>query len=882
MRVKKGSQRFKSVSRFITVVLLVSALPMAEAPARPDESRPSVRQLLLDNGLQLVWEEDHRQPLVAIEARIKGGLRGEGPFAGTGITHFIEHMLFKGTPSRPPGTIDQEVRRYGGTINAFTSFDATGVSLFVESRYLPEALGMLADILQHAIFDQTEFEKERAVIVSEIQMNLDDPDRRLSHLFWSRHYLEHPYRHPILGYQSLLERLTTADLTEFYAAQYQPQNVVISCVGDLDPQTFPAAAREIFEAWPRGRVDPRQQVVAPEPPAASAKEAVAELPVQTGYVLVGFGSVRLSDPELYPLDVLANIIGDGRSSRLYETLVRKEQLADAVTAWNYTPFDPGIFAVQMRADPDRIAAATAAALRILEDVKRRGVTEAELRKAKKRVSADYLLNLQTVESRAGDLVNSLLATGDPLFSRRYVEGIEAVSVRQVQDAALRYCDAAKMTTAVIRPPAAAAQAGASPIRGPMAVSKMTLKNGATVMTGLDHTLPIAAMVVAFRGGVRVETEETQGLSNLVAQLLTKGTKRKNASEIALQVESLGGRLEPFSGRDGFGMVLQLLSEDVPEGMALLHELVTQSVFPEEELNLQRQLIAKQLAAEDDEIFDVGGRLLRRTLFGRHPYRFDPLGDRDTIGRLSRAACQEFAARWLVPSNMVLAIFGDVTPQAVARQAGQTFGALPSEQAPWPDQLDVDLPSDIRAAAQTMAKEQSLVMLGFPGITYGAPDRYALEVMTAVLSGMSGRLFQAVREAHGLSYTLGAVNVAGWDPGYLVIYAATRPNEQDRVLELLDSELRSVIDEGFTEEEVAQARQFLIGAHRLDVQHVAGLAKRVALDELYGMGFDAWTEYEARINHVTVPLVHGAAKRYLTLQQRAQVVISPDGHATTSP
>ena len=171
----------------------------------------------------------------------------------------------------------------------------------------------------------------------------------------------------------------------------------------------------------------------------------------------------------------------------------------------------------------------------------------------------------------------------------------------------------------------------------MAVSKTTLTNGATVMTGVDHTLPIAAMVVAFRGGVRVETEDTQGLSNLAAQLLTKGTKRKSASEIALQVESLGGRLEPFSGRDGFGIVLQLLSEDVPEGMTLLHELVTQSVFPGEELSLQRQLIAKQLAAEDDEIFDVGGRLLRRTLFGSHPYRFDPLGDRETIGRLSRSA-----------------------------------------------------------------------------------------------------------------------------------------------------------------------------------------------------------------------------------------------------
>jgi zinc protease len=150
-------------------------------------------------------------------------------------------------------------------------------------------------------------------------------------------------------------------------------------------------------------------------------------------------------------------------------------------------------------------------------------------------------------------------------------------------------------------------------------------------------------------------------------------------------------------------------------------------------------------------------------------------------------------------------------------------------------------------------------------------------MTAVLSGMSGRLFQAVREEHGLSYTLGAVNVPGWDPGYLVIYAATRPDEQQRVLDVLDDELRSMQREGFTEEEVALAKQYLIGTHRLDIQHLAGLAKRVALDELYGIGYDAWADYETRISHVTTPMVHEAAKQYLTLEQRAQVVISPNGH-----
>jgi len=856
---------------------------MPDAHAITDH-RAAVRQLELENGLQLAWEADHRQPLVAIEARIKGGLRGEGPYVGTGITHFIEHMLFKGTTTRAPGTIEQEVRRYGGTINAFTSFDATGVSLFVESRSLKEGLGLLADILQHAVFPPAEFDKERAVVISEIQMNRDDPDRRINQLFWNRHLLDHPYRHPILGYQPLLERLTVKDLTEFYAAQYQPQNIVVSCVGDFDSDAFPALAKDIFGSWPRGTGDPRQQLVPVEPAAASAKESVVELPVQAAYVLLGFTSTRLADPDLYPLDVLANILGDGRSSRFYETVVRQRQLAHSIAAWNYTPYDPGVFAIQLRTDPGNVTAATDAVVGILEDVKRNGVTEAELRKAKRSVSADYLFNLQTVESKAADLASSLIATGDPLFSRRYVSGVEQVTRQQVQETARRYCDTSKMTTVVIRPPTSAPPVvpSRSSERTPTPVTKTVLHNGMTTLIGHDPSLPIAAIVVAFRGGVRVESENEQGLSNLVAQLLTKGTKQKSALEIAQQVESLGGSLEPFSGRDGFGIVLQLLSQDVREGLALMHELVAQSTFPEDALEIQRQLIVKQLEAQDDEIFDLGGRLLRRTLFERHPYRFDPLGDRDTTGRLTRAQCLEFAKRWLMPSNSVIAVFGDIKDAAVARQLNESFGALPAGRAPWPDHLSEEPLATIRSASRTMDKEQALIMLGFSGSTYTTPDRYALDVMTAVLSGMAGRLFQAVREEQGLSYTLGAVNVPGWDPGYFVVYAATRPKEQERVLQVMDDQLRLAIERGFGEDEVEQAKRYLIGLHRLDLQHLAGLAKRSVLDELYGLGFDAWTTYETKITSVTVPMVYEAAKHYLTPRQRAQVVISPNGRAPTSP
>ena len=840
----------------------------------PLADRSAVGQRTLDNGLQVVWEEDHRQPLVAIEAHIKGGLRGEGAYLGTGITHAIEHMLFKGTTSRKPGTIDQEVRSYGGTINAFTSLDMTGVSLFVESRSLPKALAMLADILQHAVFDAAEFEKERAVIISEIQMNLDDPDRRLHQLFWSRHFLKHPYRHPILGYQPLLERLTVNDLAALYAAQYQPQNIVLSCVGDLDPAALTQLVKDTFGAWARGRLDPTQQVVPQEPPAASAKTASVELPVNVAYVTLGFSSTRLTDPDLYPLDVLASILGRGKSSQLYETLIHQRRLAHTISAWNYTPDDPGVFGIAFTTDSQKVPQAIHAVTEVIDAIRRGGVSETELEKAKRQVVAEYLLGLQTMESRASDLAGSLASTGDPLFSRAYVERIGSVSAADVQAAARRYCDSSKMTTAIVRPPAPPA-ANAAPARaGQPSMAKRVLPSGAVAIVGADHTLPLAAIMIGFHGGVRVETDDTQGLSNLVATMLTKGTSRRSASQLAEQVEAMGGNLTAFSGRDEFGLVLQVLAEDLDAGLALAHELVTDSTFPEEELAIQRELIVKRLETQQDEIFQVGADLLRTTLFPHHPYRFNPLGSEANVPRLTRQQCMAFAKQWAAPSNAVIGVYGDLDPQALNRQIERFFGTRGPSVSSWPASMGEDALENVREASKTVEKEQALILMGFRSTTHVAADTYPLEVLTAVLSGMAGRLFQSVRERQGLSYTLGAANVPGWDPGYLLVYAATRPNEQGQVLTTVQDQLTLLVEHGVTEEEVEQAKRYLIGLHRADLQELASLLKEAVADELHGLGYDAWTAYEQRISAVTPAMVNEVARRYVTLGRRAQVVVAP--------
>jgi zinc protease len=322
-----------------------------------------------------------------------------------------------------------------------------------------------------------------------------------------------------------------------------------------------------------------------------------------------------------------------------------------------------------------------------------------------------------------------------------------------------------------------------------------------------------------------------------------------------------------------------LAADLPKGIALVHELVTRSDFPESEFRIQRTLTAKALLAQEDEIFDVGTRLLRRILFEPHPYQFHPLGSRETIDTLTRQDCVDFARAWITPANAVVSVFGSLDPAAVKQQLDQTFGRMPGKPSAWPKELPEPPTRSMRRASKQMEREQTVILWGFRGNTYLAKDRYAADVMTSILSGMSGRLFQSVREKYGLSYTLGAVNSPGWDPGYVMLYAATRPDEEAKVQQVLEEQMALVVDQGFTPEEVDQAKNYLIGNHRLEIQHLVGLAKRVALDDLYGVGFDSWRQYEQRIQAIDVQAVNAAAKKYLTLPTRSEVVVSPDGQVT---
>lgn len=843
----------------------------AEPPALPSSR---VERVVLENGLTLLLEEDHRVPLAAFAVRIRGGANAEGPRLGSGASHFIEHLLFKGTPTRVVGEVDRQVRSYGGDVNAFTGSDYTGVNLTAGAPFLRQAAAVLADVLQHSTFEAQEIDKERLVVHSEMQMRRDDPDQYLRERFYATAYHLHPYRESILGRQALFDQLTREDLLALYHQQYVANNMVIAVVGDFRIAEALPALTQVFGAMTPGA--PLPLAYPQEPEQVNTRRLTEYKPAHLSQFVLGFHSTALTEPDTFALDVLAQALGQGESSRLTQRLRNRDRLVYSIGAWNYTPADPGLFTIAAACEPASVEAASEAIHDEIARVQRQGLTPQELAKARRQVASAFITSRQTIESKADDLALNELTTGDYDFSRTYLEGISSVTVADVRRVANEYLFPANETIAILHPEVAAPAAPAPAAeRGMPTVRKTVLGNGVTVLTQEDHRLPLVSLVLTAPGGVRAETAQTNGLSNLTAQWLLKGTRRRAAEQLAGRVESWGGSLRAFSGRDAWGVQLDVLQPQAQEALSLLAEVLTQPAWSAEEGQRLKEQIIGEIRQQQDDIFFVAGQTLREGLFPAHPYRLSPLGTEASVRGLTVEQARRFHQQATRPEQLILAVFGDMDTEQVLRQAARQFGARPKAAAPPLPSPPPEPPlaQTLRLRA-TMPKQQGVIMVGFRGTRWIDDDRYPLELLGAWLSGLGGALFNELRDQQGLAYTLGAYPVFGQDPGLWLYYAATRPEDLDRTQRALEGFLERLPRRTIDAEDLERTKAHLLGDFRSELQSTAGWALRSALDERQGLGFDAYRRYEERINGLTPQDLAQVIQRYIASAAYVVVRVEP--------
>src|SRR5213592_4277140 len=521
----------------------------------------SAQKWFLPNGLTIIVQEDHSAPVASVQAWCATGSIDEDEHLGAVLSHILEHMLFKGTKTRSTNVIAQKIQDVGGYINAYTSFDRTVFWIDVPKDGVATALDVLADAMMNSTLPPEEYQKEQEVIRREFAMGMDDPDRMTGLLLFATAYQRHPYRFPVIGDLEIYNQLTQEQVVQYYKTRYVPNNLTFVVVGDVEAEKVRQQLTDLFKPYPEKSLKPL--LIPSEPPQLGRREVHQEFATELSHLSLAWHIPEVTNPDVPALDLLATILGDGRSSRLYRRVREEAGLAFSISAFSYTPGDPGLFGIDAAVDPKKRDAAEQLALRIVDEVKQAGVTAEELAKAKKITLSHHLGALTTMRGQASDIGSNWLLTRDLNFSRHYLDAVQKVTLEDIKRVAAEYLTENNLTVISLNPKGLlAAKTVGAKLTAAGEIQKFDLSNGLRLLVREDPRLPLVGMGAVFRGGLLAETPETNGITRLMAKVLLKGTKTRTAEQIANEIEAVGGSISSDAGNNSFGVSVDVMKPDV--------------------------------------------------------------------------------------------------------------------------------------------------------------------------------------------------------------------------------------------------------------------------------------------------------------------------------
>jgi zinc protease len=853
---------------------------MVNLKAAPTESSAvitfppsSAQKWILPNGLTIIVQEDRSAPVASVQAWCATGSIDEDRHLGAGLSHILEHMLFKGTKTRGKNEIAQKIQDVGGYINAYTSFDRTVFWIDVPKDGVATALDILADAMINSTLPPEEYQKEQEVIRREFAMGMDDPDRVAGLLLFSTAYQVHPYRFPVIGEIEIYNQLTQEQVMEYYKTRYVPNNLTFIIVGDVDAERVHQQLTDLFKPYPEKSLQP--VFIPAEPPQLGRREVHREFATELSHLSLAWHIPAVTNPDVPALDLLSTILGEGRSSRLYRRVREEAGLAFGISAFSYTPGDPGLFGIDATVDPKKREAAEQLALHIVDEVKQSGVTADELGKSKKIMLSHHLGALTTMRGQASDVGSNWLLTRDLNFSRHYLEAVQKVSLDDIKRVAAQYLTENNLTVISLNPKGSVAAKTEGPkVVAAGEVQKFELSNGLRLLVREDPRLPLVAIGAVFRGGLLAENPQDNGITHLMAKVLLKGTKTRTAEQIANQIEAVGGSISSESGNNSFGVSVDVMKPDLKLGVDLLSDVLLNATMPEKAIAREKEIQIAAIQQEEEQLTAVARNIMRQALFLQHPYALRSNGSVESVQRLTQKDLLEFRDRHVVAKNGVIYVFGDVKAAEVKQLVERALGKM----KPGTLALTDAKPSTPLGKPETVEsrkdKAQGVIMVGFRGASLSSPDRYALELIDEASSDLGSRFFIRIREQMGLAYYVGASQMQGLVPGLFSFYLGTDPQKIEPVKTALLDEIHKLANEGLTPEELARAKKKLIGQQEIANQSNDAFGYHCALDEVYGLGFDYYKELEHDVNGVTLENIKQVAAKYFRDQPYVLATVRP--------
>ncbi len=877
--------------------LLPAAVPAQAGDPGPDPKSALPANMLVEelpNGLQVVIEERHSVPVVRVMAYMRVGSLYEGEYLGSGLSHYMEHIVAGGSTRRKiknddgsegwAGLSEEEgkkiVKSIGGNTNAATFFNFTQYYITTKSDYALTATERIADWLQNCQFDATEVKREQGVVQQELLRNIDNVGRIMSQTFGETMFKVHPARVPIIGYRDCIQKITREDMFRFYKKHYTPQNCVVSIVGDIDKNQMLAVVKQFFGGWKRKSLEPYQIPAEPEQTAMRWVEK-EHGSTKTCSVAMGVPTIPLRHPDLYALDMLSNVLGSSASARLpgkFEHDPSRQIKVTGVGTSSWTPvFGAGrlacYFNTQTAEEARQIVKEIWAEMnRLKTDL----VSQGEIDRALKVLEKGYWAGRETVEDRAEELASNLAWVNDPVFNDHYLEKMRTVTPEDIRDMARKYLSQTKLNVVIIKPPEKkAAVTAAADVAREGATKKVVLENGLTLLLKRIPDYGMVDVQASFNVGVIYETEEKNGLFFLMANTFWRGTKKRPFRAMLKEMDELGMNLSAASHNNVVFVTMKSLASDLDASFDLFTDVLQNPSIDKTWVDQMKGLLIQRVLPNlDVQASSILDRVVRENLYSQHPYRRQRFGTIANLQRFTVDDVRQLFSTYIRPNNCVMAVYGDIDvdkAEALVRKALGSWekGTIPASQVvadPIPGK-----PQLIELTNRQVRTNYRIAWRAFP--RQETKDRMATSVMNSII-GASGWLHHRLREgSNEYVYSVQTMPYMGDGAGHLAIDTDFAPKDEKAVLAIIDGVISDIQNGKFTDEELALAKRMLSAYDALGKMKNSSVAQSEALNELYGEGYDWSKRYYEGLSRITREDVIRVAKKIFS-RPALQVLIRP--------
>jgi zinc protease len=816
-----------------------------------------------------------------------------------GIAHVLEHMYFKGTPSRGVGEIAKQTKAVGGYLNAATIYDHTSYYTVLPSSGFAHGLEVQADAYANSLIDSEELSRELEVIIQEAKRKADNPAAIATETLYEVLHDRHRIRRWRIGREPGLRALTRDALLGFYRNFYHPANTVLSIVGDVDPDEALVLVQRHYAHLPAG--SPARTPGPPEEGVAGFRYREWAGDIGQTQLAFGWRTPGTADADTPALDLLATVLGSGRASRLYRA-VRERRLASSVSAYNYTPTELGVFVVHAEGPPATTADAARAAWDQLRVVREGDIGELEVERARRIFESRWVRRLEDMEGQANYLAE-WEALGDWRLGSRYLERLLATTRDDLVRTAERYLDPDSAAVIVYRPTSSPQLAGgvdamrellnSDPSPAPLpahepyvaresaiapgpelereeaGVRVYRTARGMPILVRLKPGAPLVHAGVFYLGGARDENAALAGLTTLTVRTAAKGTTSRTALQIAEEGEMLGGSVTGSVGAETFGWSISVPSLFVAAAVDLLADVVQHPTFDHERLETERAVAVADVVAIRDDMYRYPMRLALEAAFAGHPYGVPSTGTDESLRTIDRPDVQRWHAERVMSGPGVIVMVGDGDADVLAGLAAGAFsdlelrGSPPAPIPEWPSEVVTHV--EVRERAQT-----ALTML-FPSPPRRDESRFSAAMIASVASGLGGRFFDELREKRSLCYTVHAFTVDRELAGSFGAYIATSPDQEEAARDGLLAEFRRLREELISAEELERAQTYAIGVHAIRQQSgsavLADVFESWLLGELRNLA-----QFNARIRRVTRESALEIAQRYFDPTRRVEGIV----------